>query len=52
MKEINLKHIWKTANKKEQLKKRYSMEDIHAYRIKKSLYTYKSGRFTIIFTKW
>lgn len=47
MKEIDLKHIWKNANKKE--KRKYSLQEIHAYRIKKSISTYKSGYRSILF---
>lgn len=47
MKEIDLKHIWKNANKKK--KHSYSLQEIHAYRLKKSVNTYKSGYRTIWF---
>ena len=49
MEPIDVKQIWKSAQKDELLNKRYSLEDIHKYRKYKSHQTSKSIRRAIIF---
>ena len=49
MEELDIKQIWKGANKKELLAKSYSLDDIQKYRKRKSHLISKSSRLTIFF---
>ena len=49
MEELDIKNIWKTANKNETVMKKYSLADIKLYKEKKSKQLSKSSRLSILF---
>ena len=49
MEELDIKNIWKTANKNKTVMKKYSLADIKLYKEKKSKQLSKSSRLVILF---